>query len=423
MSRVIHNEMNHAIHYEIQFDRNEIHSKINTFLNAFDKNETDIKVLHLNGKEGCGKTTYIKQFLKTENKDMIYISQIDTLTKDLLENIMKNQISNACILSSFQKPKKKIVVIDNLYEMYKSDKNFISGILKQLKPRKKRICKIPFICISSFTRDLKFNELKKNSCIVQMPDLTSVQVKHYINTFDVYKNNECIPLTLLNQTNFHTLNNQIKNAGQRCDTDNQVTHLNTHRDIFLYLMSNCITIKDHDHYINDTDRTSVSLLFHENICDVIDFMYKNDTDKDNKMKLYSHLLKRITFSDYLDRTTFQKQVWILNDITSIIRNISNSQLLHKISNNSVKHNIQYNDIRFTKVLTKYSTEYNNKLFLNTVAQKLFIHYNDVIPYFISIRDIQEDLDNLILSDISKLDITRMYKYIDAKHNILTSYSI
>ena len=52
--------------------------------------------------------------------------------------------------------------------------------------------------------------------------------------------------------------------------------------------------------------TSIGLLFHENSID-----YINSVDKirsDEVINGYIKILKNITFSDYIDRITFQKQI-------------------------------------------------------------------------------------------------------------------
>ena len=57
--------------------------------------------------------------------------------------------------------------------------------------------------------------------------------------------------------------------------------------------------------MNETDRTSVGLLFHENIIDVL------DQDKKTSIPFYDDVLNNICFADFIDRITFQKQIWIL----------------------------------------------------------------------------------------------------------------
>ena len=55
-------------------------------------------------------------------------------------------------------------------------------------------------------------------------------------------------------------------------------------------------------------------------------------------------------------------------MSSLIKTFYNNYIFH----NNTDH-LQLNDlneVRFTKVLTKYSTEYNNSLFIQDLSQKL-----------------------------------------------------
>ena len=83
-----------------------------------------------------------------------------------------------------------------------------------------------------------------------------------------------------------------------------------------------------------------------------------------------------------------------------------------------------NEIRFTKVLTKYSTEYNNSIFIQELSQNLDMDRKDAVALFQEIRlCIGKDFnnDNEVLCQISelfenyninKLDIKRFYRYLD-----------
>ena len=74
-----------------------------------------------------------------------------------------------------------------------------------------------------------------------------------------------------------------------------------------------------------------------------------------------------------------------------------------------------NDIRFTKVLTKYSTEYNNSIFIQELCQKMSMDKKDLLGFFMLIRNSYDENQIISLFDnyeISKLDINRIYRYID-----------
>ena len=83
------------------------------------------------------------------------------------------------------------------------------------------------------------------------------------------------------------------------------------------------------------------------------------------------------------------------------------------------------EVRFTKVLTKYSTEYNNSLFIYNMCQELNMDKKDVIAFFQEMRllfgggDFMQNpenanqIENMFENyNVSKLDIRRMYRYLD-----------
>jgi uncharacterized protein YdiU (UPF0061 family) len=160
--------------------------------------------------------------------------------------------------------------------------------------------------------------------------------------------------------------------------------------------------------MNETDRTSVGLLWHENIIDVIEKM-----DKKESIPFYISQLNNICFADYIDRITFQKQIWQFNEMSSLIKTFKNNKLYHEtfISNNKYKPS----EIRFTKVLTKYSTEYNNSIFIQKLCQKLGMDKKDLFGFFIELSNNHENTEivNLLENyEINKLDINRIYRYIE-----------
>jgi hypothetical protein len=168
--------------------------------------------------------------------------------------------------------------------------------------------------------------------------------------------------------------------------------------------------------MNETDRTSVGLLWHENIIDNIEKM-----NKATSIPFYINQLDNICFADYIDRITFQKQIWQFNEMSSLIKTMKNNKLYHDyFKNNKYNSSKKYkpvnaNDIRFTKVLTKYSTEYNNSIFIQDLCQKLSMDKKDLLGFFMLIKNTYDDNQIINLFDnyeISKLDVNRIYRYID-----------
>ena len=128
---------------------------------------------------------------------------------------------------------------------------------------------------------------------------------------------------------------------------------------------------------------------------------------------YKEILQNICYGDYLDRVTFQKQIWIFNEMSFLIKTMYNNYKIHKIFQ---INSYALEDIRFTKVLTKYSTEYNNYIFIQNLCLILNMDKKDLFSYFIYLKQIFKNDTNIfnLLNDyeISKLDIQRIYKYIN-----------
>ena len=174
------------------------------------------------------------------------------------------------------------------------------------------------------------------------------------------------------------------------------------------LLNNSYNIDEHFKLMNDTNRTSVALLFHENIIDVLSNVHKSES-----IEFYLQILENICFSDYIDRITFQKQIWIFNEMSSLLKTIYNNKLLF---NSDIKKK-QINDVRFTKVLTKYSTEYNNMLFINNMCQNMQMDQKDLFCYFYNLKQ-TKNIDDIIemfekKGIINKLETVRMFRYINS----------
>ena len=110
----------------------------------------------------------------------------------------------------------------------------------------------------------------------------------------------------------------------------------------------------------ENEKATQCLMFHENI---INHLKKED------MYFYLQFLNNYCNGDYYDRVSFQKQLWIYNEMTYYLKMIHNYYLyIH--SNIQIK--TQKEEYRFTKVLTKYSNEYNNQKFIIDLCNRLNI---------------------------------------------------
>jgi hypothetical protein len=216
-----------------------------------------------------------------------------------------------------------------------------------------------------------------------------------LNTvYDLYKNKKSI-------LNINMIKNIFLMKSYNDDT----------RKITKKLINNHYSIEDHLTIMNETDRTIVGLLWHENIIDNL-----GKVKKEEAIPFYLKILDNMCFADYIDRITFQKQIWQFNEMSSLIKTFKNNCTYHETFS---KKKLKFNpaEVRFTKVLTKYSTEYNNSIFIQNLCQQLSMDKKDIFGFFLDIKnkyDIDSPEINILFEnyEISKLDINRIYRYLE-----------
>ena len=413
-------------------ERNQEEECLIEALQHFEKNKNNVltkRGIYVYGAPGSGKTYFVKNILKKLNYDVITFDAGDVRNKAIIENITKNNMADTNIISMFKKEKKKIAILmDEIDGMNGGDKGGINSLIKLIRPKKTKKQKledstmIPIICIGNYHIDKKITEMMKvcvtielktpckkhietiikmlmptldNSLLINMINFIHGDLRKIHSTYDIYKNQQTI------------LKNKIINTMFQPKTYNEDT-----KQITKKLLNNQYTIDNHILIMNETDRTSVGLLFHENIIDVIEKIPKHIG-----IPFYINILKNICFADYIDRITFQKQIWIFNEMSSLIKTFYNNKLLHDFPS-KMKKEFNPEKVRFTKVLTKYSTEYNNMLFTQSLCEELNMDKKDMFSYFLhlkkthNIEEIYEIFDNDNYN-ISKLDINRIYRYLNS----------
>jgi hypothetical protein len=186
-----------------------------------------------------------------------------------------------------------------------------------------------------------------------------------------------------------------------------------------------LSVGQHADFMNDNDRTTVALLWHENVVDRLEEVLPLET----ALPFYLKLVDNICFADYIDRITFQNQIWIFNEMSTFIKTFHNNYLFHRFFERRDPAELEtiraMREVRFTKILTKYSTEYSNQLFLYMLCQVLDMGKNDVIAFFQELRiyyggndflnraELLNDAENIFEdTKIGKLDIKRIYRYLD-----------
>ena len=419
-------------------NREDEANKIKEILKDFELNKHNLatkKGIYIYGDPGSGKSSFIVSILKELNYDVIKYDAGDIRNKSIIDTITKHNMSDKNIMSLFHKKIKRLaIVMDEIDGMNNGDKGGINALIKIIRPKKTKkqrqeeITLNPIVCIGNYHIDKKIKELMKVCNVIELKTPTKAQMLNLINIllplldenikasiitfiqgdlrklntiYDLYKNKQSI----LNS-------NMIKNIFLMKSYNDDT------RKITKKLINANYSIEEHLTIMNETDRTIVGLLWHENIIDVIGKIKKEDS-----IPFYLKILDNMCFADYIDRITFQKQIWQFNEMSSLIKTFKNNEIYHETFS---KKKLKFNpaEVRFTKVLTKYSTEYNNSIFIQNLCQQLGMDKKDLFGFFLDIKNKYEpdsmDLNMLFENyEISKLDINRIYRYLEkyTKENV------
>jgi hypothetical protein len=327
--------------------------------------------------------------------------------------------------------------MDEIDGMNNGDKGGITALIKiirQKKTKKQRLENMtmnPIICIGNYYIDKKIKELMKVCNIFELKTPTTQQIGSLLNimTPSVKLLKPCHKEAILNyiqgdMRKLEFVNKILSNKPELMseETLHSIFHAKSYNEdskkITASLINYPTKMENHNRYMNETDRTIVALLWHENIVDVL-----TNHPNEHSLPFYLKILGNMCFADYIDRITFQSQIWQFNEMSSLIKTFYNNKLYHDAFPENINI-FKPTEVRFTKVLTKYSTEYNNMLFIYNLSQELEMDKKDIITMFQELRlyydgefcHISEKLNEVegIFEDynITKLDIKRMYRYLD-----------
>jgi SpoVK/Ycf46/Vps4 family AAA+-type ATPase len=412
--------------------RDSIAASIQEFLVDFEENKRDLtrkRGVYLCGDPGCGKTYFIKKLLKSINYDAVLFDAGDIRNKGVIDAMTRHNMSDTNIMSTLTKKKKPIAIImDEIDGMNSGDKGGINALIKLIRPKKTKkqrneeVANSPIICISNYHTDKKIKELMKVCIVFELPRIGVPQLHEIIRTVMPDINSQCKTYIANNIQGDMRRVATLHAIYSKCPKRVTIGMLKTvmfpkccnddTKQITTNLFSRPHSIEDHNIIMNETDRTIVGLLWHENVIDILQCI----ENKPSAIAIYLQFLANMCFSDYIDRITFQKQIWQFNELSSLMKTFYNSHILHNSTIQMSGHSA-LSVVRFTKVLTKYSTEYNNSTFIHNMCQQVGMDKKDMFLFFRSLsRDENSDCRTVLSDnyDITKLDISRIDRYLD-KH--------
>lgn len=426
-------------------NRTSIRNKIHDILQNFETSSTEEKGkkcthkngIYIYGNPGCGKTKFVMEILNSLDYDTIVYDAGCVRNKALFTNIDNNHMSKYNVLDLLNRKKKKIAILmDEIDGMNNGDKGGIDSLIKLIREKKTKKQKAenttvnPIICIGNNENDKKTRELMHVCHVFELSAPTQYELHTILetlisqyNTFDTSFQNQMqnyiqgdlrklffLQSLSIKQPDLFT-ENIIKNIFH-VKIVNEDAKTSTFK-----LLQNNIPLHEHNIFMNETDRTTIALLWHENVIKLLQQKLPQE-----KLPFYGHLLKNMCFADYISRITFQSQIWQFNEMTSLIKTFYNNKLLHD-SGIDISQ-IELKDIEFTKVLTKYSTEYNNQNFLQSLCQRMNMDKKDVLCFFQELRMIHGDKFFMKLDkypelhayfqrdEIDILDMKRIYRFLD-----------
>jgi hypothetical protein len=230
----------------------------------------------------------------------------------------------------------------------------------------------------------KILDLENNILIIDnIINYLDYKLYKFIN-IDYFYNNDLIELKFNNNNNN---NNNNTNNNNNNNNNNNIKVLTKNLLHYKYNLQNL-------DIINYSDRTSLSLLVHENIIKLF-----NTNLTRNELKIYKKILDNFIFCDCIDKNIFLYQIWQLNDITYIIKIFYNNFIL---SQNNLLKNIGQENIIFTKILTKYSSEYNNFNFIFNNTQLYCTNKKTLLLHIYTINNNNDFYAKLVYSRFIKL---------------------
>lgn len=426
-----------ASDYTKILNREQIAADIKQLLDTFDENCKNINYkrgIYIYGPPGCGKSEFIANILKHNNYDMIKFDSGDVRNKSLIDTISSNNIGTKNILEMMHHRVKRVVIcMDEVEGLSLGDRQSLTALIKlirQKKTKKQRVEDItlnPIICIGNYFMDKKIRELMKVCNVFELKPPTDQQISTLLDQFVAPNLDATMRENMINYIQgdlrkLECIRNIYQKKPESVATFHKIlktkTLIEDSKKTTQLLIRSPIPMAQHNEFMNETDRTIVALLWHENIVDAL-----AGSPIERAFPFYSRILDNMCYADYIDRITFQNQIWQFNEMSSMMKTFYNNKLFHDYFPENGGRYLE-DEVRFTKVLTKYSTEYNNQLFVYNICQELDMDKKDIIAFFQELRlihgddflsradfsaRVEEILENL---NINKLDMKRIYRYLD-----------
>ena len=418
------------------------HQRIIAFLNQFDKNPANTtckRGLYVYGESGCGKTSLIIDTLEALDYDIIKYDAGDVRNKLVIETIFKFKVPPQNILAAFTKKKRQsVLVMDEIDGMNAADKGGLNMLIKLIRPKKNKkqqkedFNSIPIICIGTKDTDKKLRELMKICMILKVSPppheyMTALATKLNISLLvmkevvgnDLHKLKLIEHLLQKNGVTSEVLDNYISKGIIVSNKAPTSTRTATKR-LLGYSGYDAVKVADHESMLAESERGVVAMLFHENVVDHLD----------NQSGKYMEILEGICQGDANDTVAVNRGIPQLSELSSLMKLVQSSHILHSErttindddddDDDDADADADYGrtievdkDLRFTKMLTKYATEYNNTMFIAEMCTKLNIDRDELLNLFSKeLMHPTKDKKNMCKTyNLTLLQLNRILRYV------------
>ena len=387
--------------------------------------------VYIYGAPGSGKTDFVMRTLKANGFDTVRYDASDSRGRSTMEAMTKQHMPEVNIMSMWNVKQKRIVIVmDDIEAMNSGDKGGINALTKLLRPKKTKKQQseaqnyIPIVCIGDRRMDKKIADLMRVCVCFELASPTDDQMDAVIKA--MFKTPSLTPA--VRQRLIQSVNGDLRKLSWVYDANRKGLCLDTYsfdnilapssrnddaKRVVRSIINEKHDFSRHTSMIGDADRTIVGLLLHENIIDVL-----SRIETRHSLPIYLGVLQRLCLGDFIDRNTFQKQVWQFNEMSSIIKTMASHHEFHDalrlagISGELTTY--EPAEVRFTRVLTKYSSEFNNFSFIQSLCHKLGVDRSDLEHMFQRLYDeyggqaanVAQLFGNY---DIVKQEVDRMFK--------------
>ena len=389
--------------YTIELQRTETISRLQSYATVFAANSSPTRAAYIGGPAGCGKTFLVRKAFSGPQWECIFYDCGIVKSKDLIGKLTSTYLGSAGVLSLLQRRRTtQVVCLDNVSALIGGDKTGSNALIRLVRGDRTRrragepMCPNFIVCIGGSKEDKKTKELKKHSEVIMLDAPSHETIGRIVRRISTHADPAAITrsvnrdLRRLSRVVLYESHPRIED-GRRHVSQGSREHTSE-------LLRKAIAHDSSISWVRVPDPSLVALLWHENVPRVLGELRNQD-----RIKLYWGISRLMCVGDIVDRILFQRQLRDSSHITLFLKCGSGGQLLAMHLDPSTQ-SPGAADLDFTKVLTKYSTSYNNSVFMAKIAAQLTLDYYEVLEQFAGGQE-------PAVGKISESDGTRIRKFI------------